>query len=98
MFLLETWKFIYKSKNALLPVQTIATHFNRNSSRSHDHFTRNRSANNLSVVPLHLLSYFAQKSIQLKADELWLDIPNDIRQAESYNIFKYLYKKHLITV
>jgi len=97
MFFLETGKFIYKSKNELLPIQTIATHFSRSSSTSHGHFTRNRSVNNLGMVPLHLLSSFAQKSIQLKTDKLWSDIPYEIRHAESYNIFKYLYKKHLIS-
>ena len=95
MFLLEAGKFIYKSKNNLLPLETIATHFSRNSAQSHSYFTRNHATNN--VVPLQFLSNFAKKSIQLKADEIWSDIPTEIGLATSYNVFKYSFKKYLIT-
>ena len=96
LFFFEASKFIYKSKNNILPLQTIATHFGRNTQSIHRYSTRNRPSNNLSIVPLNLLSCHARKSIQLKADELWSDIPTDIQHAESFNIFKYLLKNHLI--
>ena len=100
LFCLESAKFIYKSKNDLLPLQTIATHFTRSAVSNHSHFTRHRLRNNnvqLSVVPYELLSSFAQKSIQHKAYNIWSNIPLDIRQAESFNIFKCLFKRHLLT-
>ena len=96
LFLFEAGKFIYKSKKNILPLPTIATHFNQNHPISHGHFTRNRSNRNRSVVPLSLLSIFAQKSIQNKTDRIWSDIPVDIQHAESFNVFKCLFKKHLL--
>ena len=96
MFLLEAAKFIYKTKNCILPLQTIATHFCRTSLMPHRHFTRNRYVNSI-VAPLHLMSSYAQKSIQLKADVLWANIPNEIKQAESFNMSKYSFKRHLIS-
>ena len=100
LFYFESAKFLYKSKNDLLPLPTIATHFNQSAAPSHDHFTRRRQCNRnaqISVVPYDLLSSFARKSIQHKAFNLWSDIPLDIRQAESFNIFKCFFKRHLLT-
>ena len=97
MFFFETSKFIFKFKNGTLPLQTIATHFRRNSTPlEHRYFTRNRFDNTPSI-PINLMSTYAQKSIQMKADRIWLDIPSDLRQAESFNIFKYYLKIHFIS-
>ena len=96
MFFFEASKFIFKSKNQMLPLQTIATHFRR--STSHRYFTRSQSVNdNFLVLPLTLMSSYAQKSIQMKADKIWSDIPSIIREGESFNIFKFYLKKHLIS-
>ena len=97
LFTLESGKFIYKTKNNILPISTIATHFGQNHCLSHRYFTRNRTVNSASVAPRRLMSCFAQKSIQLKANEIWTNIPTEIRNAESFNVFKHLLKKHLIT-
>ena len=95
MFIFEEGKFLYKAKNDILPLQTIATHFCRNAgSVSHRYATRNRANNN--IVPFSLLSSCAQKSIQMKTDRIWSDIPVEIKEAESFNVFKYLFKKHLL--
>ena len=97
-YLLEVGKFMYKKKNDLLPLQSIATHFTRSAPPSHQYSTRSRSRNNLSVAPLSLLSSYAQKSIQHKSAEIWNDIPNPIQEADSYNIFKSSLKKYLLSV
>ncbi len=97
-FLLETYKFIYKSKNFLLPIESIATHFNRAASISHTYNTRSHSRNHLSTAPVVLLSSFAQKSIQHRSPELWRNIPTNIRVAESLNIFKAALKNHLLSI
>jgi len=97
-FLLETYKFIYKSKNFLLPIESIATHFNRAASITHTYNTRSHSRNHLSTAPVVLLSSFAQKSIQHRSPELWRNIPTTIRVAESLNIFKAALKKHLLSI
>ena len=95
MFTLETCKFIFKSKNMLLPLQTIATHFTRPSG-THRYNTRCRSRNLLSIAPTAFLSAFAQKSIQNRSVEIWDCLPSTIQNAESYNIFKSQLKKYLI--
>ena len=93
LFNFESAKFLYKSKNDLLPLQTIATHFTQNAAPNHGHYTRPRRGNaQISVVPYELLSTFAQKSIQHKAYNIWSEIPLHIRQAESLNVFKYFLK------
>ena len=99
LFNFESAKFLYKSKNDLLPLQTIATHFTQNAAPNHGHYTRPRQGNaQISVVPYELLSTFAQKSIQHKAYNIWSEIPLDIRQAESLNVFKYFFKRHLLAL
>ena len=95
-YLFEAGKFIFKMKNSMLPLKSIATHFTRRSPPSHQYSTRSRSRNNLSVAPLALLSSFAQKSIQHKSAEMWSNIPNDVQESESYNIFKSFFKKYLL--
>ena len=84
---------MFKSKHGMLPISTIANHFER-SRAVHDHNLRNRT-NNL-VTPFVLLSTFKQKSIHNRGLNLWNDISEDIRSSESFNIFKKHYKSHLL--
>ena len=96
-FVLETCKFIYKSKNGLLPLhlQSIASHFNRSTPR-HSHGTRTRNRNIFSTIPHEYLSEHAQKSIQCKAVSMWENTSNCIRDSESLGIFKNSLKSHLL--
>ena len=90
---MEYGKFIFKSKNALLPISTIASHFSREIS----HRPRRRIHNTgASIVPVVLLSVYAQKSIQHKSAGIWDDIPVSIRDLEFFGAFKRQYKKHLL--
>ena len=98
-YLLEAGKFIFKSKNNTLPLKSIATHFSRVQNTTHGHFTRSctRSCKNLlPIVPFHLLSSYAQKSLQLKAEQIWSTFPLDLKQAGSFSIFKAGLKKYLL--
>ena len=75
-FLLESAKFIYKDKNGLLPISSIAHHFDRpipNSNRA----LRLRSHS--SVAPYNLLSNSAKKSIQVRSPQIWESIPSSLR-------------------
>ena len=94
-FVLEYGKFIFKSKNNLLPMSTIASHFSREEGSNHDYNMRIRNAGT-SIVPVELLSTYAQKSIQHKAAKIWGDIPASIRGLEFFGTFKRQYKKHLL--
>ena len=79
----------------LLPISTIAKHFNRTSPNLQHYGFRSR-INQLSVVPIVLLSECAKKSIQIQENVLWDDIPAEIRSSESLKGFKNQYKKFLI--
>ena len=57
-FLLETSKFIYKNKNGLLPISSIAHHFDRPISNSNRTL---RLRSHPTVAPYNLLSSFAKK-------------------------------------
>ena len=93
-FMLESGKFIYKSKNALLPISTIASHFSRELV-NHGYNLRIRNTG-ASIIPVELLSVYAQKSIQHKTAEIWDKIPVSIRDLEFFGAFKRQYKKHLL--
>ena len=93
-FMLESGKFIYKSKNALLPNSTIASHFSRELV-NHGYNLRIRNTG-ASIIPVELLSVYAQKSIQHKTAEIWGKIPASIRDLEFFSAFKRQYKKHLL--
>ena len=92
-FLLESAKFIYKDKNGLLPISSIAHHFdrpNRNSNRT----LRLRS--HPSVAPYNLLSNSAKKSIQVRSSQIWESIPYSIRVFPLLSTFKTNFKYYLI--
>ena len=92
-FTLETAKFIFKKKNNLLPLSTIAHHFDRPVTSSN---RPQRRPNSILFIPIELCSEFAKKSIQIRQIEIWDDIPNAIRNSETLNAFKKLLKHHLI--
>ena len=93
-FTLECGKFIFKSKNALLPISTIASHFSRETSHRPGLRIYNTGA---SIVPFELLSVYAKKSIQHKSAGIWDNIPISIRNLEFFGAFKRQYKKHLLS-
>ena len=91
---LETGKFVYKSKNELLPINTLINHFERSSS-NHNYNLRNR-ANGQLVAPVSLLSSFKKKSLYIQGIDLWSNLPDSIKLSESINIFKKRFKSHLL--
>ena len=91
---LETGKFVYKSKNDLLPINTLINHFERSSSH-HNYNLRNR-ANGQLVAPVSLLSSFKKKSLYIQGIDLWSNLPDSIKLSESINIFKKRFKSHLL--
>ena len=92
-FLLETSKFIYKNKNGLLPISSIAHHFDRPISNSNRTL---RLRSHPTVAPYNLLSSFAKKSIQVRASQIWQDIPPTIQNYPLFSTFKRIYKHYLI--
>ena len=93
-FQFETAKFIFKDKNNLLPISTIAHHFERTSSINRP--IRQTQTSHISVAPYELLSVHAKKSIQVKTTYFWNDIPPSIKSCPYFSSFKRLYKEFLI--
>ena len=91
-FSLETGKFVFKSKNDMLPISTIANHFERIRA-AHSHNLR--TTNHL-VTPFVLLSSFKKKSIHYRGMEMWDDIPESIKLSDSFNIFKKTFTTHIL--
>ena len=89
---LELGKFTYKLKNNLLR-SPVGNYFEFSSEQTnHSHFVRNRHR------PIRLLcnSRTGEKSVQFKSFKLWIEIPLEIKNSESFTMFKKLFKKHLI--
>ena len=78
-FTLESAKYIFKVKNSLLPIDTIARHFDvTNTSSRPVRLSRNSV---ISFVPAELRSQYARKSIQFRQTTLWQEIPAEIRNC-----------------
>ena len=92
-FSLETGKFVFKSKNNMLPIRTIANHFERRRA-VHQHNLRTCNHHSL-VTPFVLLSSFKRKSIHYRGMDMWDNIPESIKHSDSFNIFKKSFKTHL---
>ena len=92
-FLLESAKFIYKDKNGLLPISSIAHHFDRPISNSNRTL---RLRSHTTVFPYNLLSNSAKKSIQVRSSQIWEHIPSSIRVYPLFSTFKMNFKYYLI--
>ena len=89
---LEKSKYMYKSKNHLLPV-TIANHFEE-SSQVESHSYNLRSTGRPRSVVTRLLS--SEKSIQISGERLWNKIPDSTKLFSSLSIFKRDMKASLL--
>ena len=92
-FKLETAKFIFKDRNNLLPISTIAHHFDRSLPAIRPIRATQTACPN--IVPYELLSEHAKKSIQMRATQIWNGIPTVIKSCPYFSSFKRLYKKFL---
>ena len=95
IFSLETAKLVYKSKNNLLPISTIAKHFEVSTSAEHQH--QLRSHRSYQLPPIVFNSMMAKKSLQFREVELWNGIPEEIKTSENLSIFKKRYKSFLLS-
>ena len=89
---LEIAKFTYKSKNEMLPI-TIGNQFNVSSEHiDHHYFVRNRQR----TARVQCNSRTGEKSVQYKSLHLWNNLPAEIKNSESLNVFKKAYKNLLL--
>ena len=89
--MLETGKFIFKEKNGLLPTR-IGNYFEVTSPEiPHNHFVRHERP------PRFICnSSTGKKSLQFNAFQLWKNMQTEIKNIESYKVFKRTYKKYLL--
>ena len=87
-FILEISKFMFKCKYDLLPIR-FAYHF-ANIDASHSISYVLRSGVRKSHIVTRLLS--SEKSIQIRGERIWSDIPDNIKQSASLITFKRLIK------
>ena len=94
VFKLETGKFIYKSENGLLLIDSIAKHFQlRNANATHQHWFRDHG------IYLQTISHeksYGEKSIQFRGAKLWNDLSGEIRNSDSLKIFQKRLKEFLL--
>ena len=96
IYMLETAKFHYKFEKDLLPTE-IGNYFNKTSADNaiqHDYGLRSR--NNDKAPRFISRSKIGEKSIQFKGNQIWNNMPLDIKKSESLSIFKSVYKKFLL--
>ncbi len=90
----ETAKFIFKDINNLLPLSTIAKHFDRTPSINRP--IRQTQTSHQTVAPYELLTEHAKRSLQVKTAQIWNDIPLSIKSSPSISSFKRQFKEFII--
>ena len=90
--LLETAKYMFKLKNDLVPVD-IGNHFELcNIVPTHNYNLRNRRTTPQIVTRLES----SEKSIQLRGEKIWQELPESLKSSASLNKFKRLMKSKLL--
>ena len=93
IYTLEIAKLMYKNVNNLMPVR-IANYFEcRNSSTS----ISTRRTRSQRIAPIFLFNTaVGTRSIQNKGDEIWKNVPMEIKSTPWLNSFKRMFKSHLL--
>ena len=93
-FLFERGKFMFKSKNDLLPT-TIANYFDIAPQQEHSYNLRRRQ-NNINRFRSNTIA--GEKSIQNEGEKLWQNLPPYLKDLESLQTFKKYYKSYLLEI
>ena len=91
-FLLETSKFMFKVKNGLLPAR-IGNYFGKAESPPRSSYYLRDNPRRTRIVT-RLSS--SNRSIQIRGERVWEEIPDDIKSNTSLNAFKKMVKVMLI--
>ena len=94
IFQLETGKFLYKFHSNLLPISIggylqTDPYVNR-----HSYGLRSRTFNQPTRLVRH--SRFADNSLQTKGVKMWEEIPDKVKESQSFMIFKRTFKNFLL--
>ena len=94
IFSLKAGKFLFKSKNDMLPIP-IGGYFEPDPFvNQHDYGLRSRTSNQ----PTRLVcrTKKGEKSLQIRGEKFWNDLPDSLKQSESFCLFKKNLKKFLL--
>ena len=92
---LEVGKFHFKSIKGLLPVQ-IGNFFPTSANQEIHHSYRLRSRRSNQPLRFAFNSITGKKSIQFIGSKIWEELPEDVKNSDSFTIFKKSYKKYLL--
>ena len=95
IYQLELAKFIFKQKGGILPV-AIANYFQFRETPRHSYNLRSQARPRDPQI-IHRTSS-GKHSIQFRGNDLWNQIPDEIKTAQSPNTFKKMYKSHLLLI
>ena len=95
IYQLELAKFIFKQKGGMFPV-SIANYFHFRETPRHSYNLRSQARRRDPQI-IHKTSS-GKQSIQFRGNELWNFIPDEIKGAQSSNVFKKMYKSHLLLI
>ena len=93
-FLYERGKFMFKRKRDLLPT-TIANYFETELHSEHSYNLRNRRND---YNRFRSNTTFGEKSIQNRGETLWRDLPQYLKDLDSFATFKKYYKTYLLAL
>ena len=93
VYFLETCKYMYKVKKDLIPV-VIGKHFRNRSEILPQHNYNLRNRNQAPKIETRLTS--SEKSIQLRGEKLWTDLPDNLKECSSLFNFKKNMKLSLL--
>ncbi len=93
LYLQKSKKKLQKEQKNLLPVQ-IAQYFQVRNFEQNRYSLRSRQT---AVVQIEQRTSYGNKSIQKRGRNLWLKIPEDIRNVDSHLFFKKTFKAFLLS-
>ena len=92
---LEVGNFHFKSVNNLLPVK-IGNFFPTSADQEIHHSYGLRSRSTIQPPRFSFNSTTGRKSIQYTGSKIWEDLPANIKNSETFIIFKKSFKKYLL--
>ena len=95
---LELGKYVYKEKLGFLPTE-IGNYFQTSSNFCCHNYGTRVSSSTILLSNNHIVYRLksSQRSVQFNSNLLWSNLSIDFKSAETLNIFKRKFKKHLLT-
>lgn len=93
VYKLEVGKFMFKHKNEMIPV-SIANYFQFRNISPHGYNLRSQRTSSDPQI-IHRTNS-GKRSIYYRGNEVWANVPDEIKTSPSANVFKKIFKSHLL--